>query len=140
MPSSDGISANRLLKTMRDYLVYLPVRLAEEAICLVSNHQTALAVGRFFGRLMYVLIGDRRQAAIENLTLAFGNELSAKEIRTLARKNFEHLGMMGVEFVRLKRWSQEEITERLEIKGINIQIGLENSKSIKIETITTNKK
>ena len=119
MPDSYGISIKKLAKALFDYLLYLLVRLAEEALCLIPNHLTALAVGRFFGRLMFIIVSDRRESAIENLTIAFGKERTSKEIRILARKNFEHLGMMGVEFVRLKRWSQNELAQRLEIKGSN---------------------
>ena len=85
MPNADGISSRSLAKSLFDYVLYLLVRLAEEALCLITSHLTALAVGRFFGRLMFIIIRDRRESAIENLTIAFGKERSAKEIRTLAR-------------------------------------------------------
>lgn len=105
------------LKIYAEYLVYIVFRLIEEAICLISKHERALAVGRFFGRIGYIIAWDRRQVAIENLTIAFSKERSQKEIRLLARKNFEHLGMLGVEFFRLRRWNHEELAERLTING-----------------------
>ena len=99
-----------------EYLVYLLFRLAEEAICLMPDDRTALAVGRFFGRLMFMLGGNRREAALENLTVAFGQERSPQEIRQIALRNFEHLGMLGVEFFRIRRWSREKLAEKLIIE------------------------
>jgi KDO2-lipid IV(A) lauroyltransferase len=89
----------------------------EALFCSIRPHERALAVGRFLGRLGFAIAFDRRRVAIENLTVAFGDELSPREIRNLARRNFEHLGMMVVEFFRLRRWSQEELSERLTIEG-----------------------
>ncbi len=96
-----------------EYLVYLLFRLAEEAICLMPDDRTTLAVGRFFGRLMFMLGGNRREAALENLTVAFGQERSPQEIRQIALRNLEHLGMLGVEFFRIRRWSQDKLAEKL---------------------------
>lgn len=100
-----------------EYLIYLLFRLFEEAFCLIPRDETALAVGRFFGRLMYLLAGERKQVALENLTIAFGSERTPDEIHRIARMNFEHLGMLGVEFFRIRRWSQEELAEKLILEG-----------------------
>ncbi|MBM4328701.1 MAG: lysophospholipid acyltransferase family protein [Deltaproteobacteria bacterium] len=105
------------IKLYLEYLTYLVVRLVEEALCLIPSLEKALAVGRAVGRLGFVLVPDRRQAAIENLTIAFGAERAPAQIRLLARRNFEHLGMMGVEFFRLRRWTQDELAERLILSG-----------------------
>jgi KDO2-lipid IV(A) lauroyltransferase len=100
-----------------EYLIYLVFRVAEEAICMIREDQKALAVGRFFGRLMFMLGGERRHAAIENLTIAFGKERGPKEIRLIALRNYEHLGMLGVEFFRIRRWSQEKLADKLILEG-----------------------
>ncbi len=77
------------IRVFWEYVVYLLVRLTEEAFCLLPSHDTALKIGRLLGRLMFLLAWDRRKAAIENLQLAFGNEMSPNERRALARKNFD---------------------------------------------------
>lgn len=105
------------MRVFLEYLVYLVFRLVEEAICLIPRDDKALAVGRFFGRLMFILGADRRRAAVENLTIAFGKERSPREIRRIARANFEHLGMLGVEFYRLRRWDQAKMAENLILTG-----------------------
>jgi len=62
--------------------------------------QTALAFGRFIGRLSMWMVRSRYRIAKENMGVAFP-ELSAAEIETNIRKNFEHIGMSGVEMLRL---------------------------------------
>jgi len=104
-------------KIFAEYLVYLFFRLIEEFFCALSDDGTALSIGRFFGRVMFVLGGDRRNAAIAHLAIAFGNEWTPAQIRMMARKNFEHLGMLGVEFFRIRRWSHEKLAEKLVIEG-----------------------
>ncbi len=105
------------IKIFLEYVVYLFFRLLEEAFCLMPSHEKALSVGQFIGRVIFVCARERRLATLENLDLAFGNEISASQRRLLARKNFEHLGMLPIEFFRIRRWTQADIAERLEISG-----------------------
>jgi Kdo2-lipid IVA lauroyltransferase/acyltransferase len=99
-----------------DYSVYLLVRFLEEILNLLPEH-AAIAFGRFVGRLIYVLIPDRREAVMENLTIAFGREHGHDWIVRTARKSFEHLGLVAVEFVRIRRWTQKQMAERIVIDG-----------------------
>lgn len=112
-PNSPGPRVNVFL----EYLVYLVFRGVEEAICRIRDDRTALAVGAFLGRVMFVAAWDRRATAVENLTLAFRRERTSREIWVLARKNFEHLGMLSMEFFRLRRWSHEDMVRRFIVRG-----------------------
>jgi Kdo2-lipid IVA lauroyltransferase/acyltransferase len=99
-----------------DYFTFLLVRFLEEVLNLLPE-PTALAFGRFVGRLVYVLLPDRREAAIENLTIAFGREHGHDWIVRTARKSFEHVGLLAVEFLRIRRWTQKEMAERIVLEG-----------------------
>ena len=99
-----------------DYGVYLMVRVFEGLIYLIPERATA-AAGRFLGRLAFVLLPDRREAAVENLTIAFGREQTSQWIRRTALHSFEHLGMLAVEFFSMRRWSQRKIAERIHVSG-----------------------
>jgi len=99
-----------------DYLLYLLVRLLEQVIICIPE-RTAVAAGAFLGRIVYVLLPDRRNAAIENLSTAFGGEKSPQWIVKTARKSFEHIGIVAVEFFRIRRWSQEDMAERIVVQG-----------------------
>ncbi len=103
-------------KLLVDYSLFLLVRLFEEILCLIPE-SWALATGRFLGRCAFVLIPDRREAAVENLTIAFGKEQSRQWILRTARKSFEHLGMLGVEFFLIRRWDQQKMEKRIVLEG-----------------------
>lgn len=99
-----------------DYTVYLLVRFLEEVLNVIPE-KWAYATGRFVGRLVWVLLPDRRHAALENLTIAFGKEKSPQWIARTARKSFEHVGVVATEFFLLRRWSEEQMASRIVIEG-----------------------
>lgn len=104
------------MKRIIYYLVYLAVRLLEMVITALPEKR-AFAFGRFLGRLGFVTLSDRRNAAYENLRIAFGAEESVAWIRRTARKNFEHLGLLGIEFLLIRRWTVQKMRQRLAIKN-----------------------
>lgn len=99
-----------------DYLVFLLVRLLEVVFNLIPQN-AAFAFGRFIGRLVWVLFSDRRAAALENLTIAFGRERSQEWITSTARKSFEHVGLMAIEFLLIRRWTQKNMAEKIVLQG-----------------------
>ena len=58
------------------------------------------------GKIGYSLDWEHRKVALENLHIAFGQEKSEEEIRSIAKATFRNLGMMGVEFFRIPGWTQ----------------------------------
>ncbi|MDQ1285265.1 MAG: Kdo2-lipid lauroyltransferase/acyltransferase [Thermodesulfobacteriota bacterium] len=99
-----------------DYFVYLLVK-AIETILNIIPESLARAFGRFLGRLAWIISKDRREAVIENLTIAFGKENSPHWIRLTALRSFEHVGLLIVEFFLIRRWSHKEIADRIIIQG-----------------------
>ena len=67
----------------------------------------ALALGSGIGRLAAHLFRNRRQLALDNLRRALP-ECSETEIAALVRQNFRHMGVSGVEMLRLDLWSAAE--------------------------------
>lgn len=98
-----------------DYLTYLLVRLLDEILNLLPE-KAAFALGRFVGRLVFILFSDRREAAIENLSIAFGKERPRTWILRTARRSFEHVGLVAVEFFRIRRWTQQDMADRILIE------------------------
>ncbi len=98
------------------YLVYLLVRLLEAVLNIVPE-KAVFAFGRFVGRTVYVLFSDRRSAAIENLTIAFGNEQSKEWIARTARQSFEHVGLLAAEFFLIRHWTQQDMAEKIVLEG-----------------------
>jgi KDO2-lipid IV(A) lauroyltransferase len=99
-----------------DYFVYLLVKAIETTLNIIPE-SWARAFGRFLGRLAWIISKDRREAVIENLTIAFGKEKSPQWIRLTALRSFEHVGLLIVEFFLIRRWSHKEIAERIIIQG-----------------------
>ncbi len=102
--------------TFIHYLVYLLVRLLEETLHRIPE-SAAFALGRFVGRLVFILFPDRREAALENLTIAFGDEQPQSWIQSTARKSFEHIGLLAVEFFLIRRWDQKKMAEKIILEG-----------------------
>jgi Kdo2-lipid IVA lauroyltransferase/acyltransferase len=109
---------NKRLKfiTFIDYAVYLLVLLSDALVNLLPERM-ASAFGRFIGRLGYMVLPDRRDAVIENLTMAFGRERPKTWIIRTARKSFEHFGLLLVEFFRIRRWSERDMAEKIALEG-----------------------
>jgi KDO2-lipid IV(A) lauroyltransferase len=59
-----------------------------------------LAFGRRLGDVLWLVLPRRRAVALENLRRSFGADRPAPEIRRLARRSFQHLGMNLVEICR----------------------------------------
>lgn len=84
------------LKHRLEYLVLLLV-----AVCVRSlPRSTALAFGRVVGRWSMRLLPGRYRLARDNMSRALP-ELSPDEIKQQLRKSFEHVGISGVEMLRL---------------------------------------
>lgn len=99
-----------------DYAVFLLVRFTEILLGIMPE-RAAMSLGKVSGRLVYVLFSDRRKAAVENLTMAFGRERSRDWIVRTARASFEHLGLLTIEFFRIREWTEKDCDERIIIDG-----------------------
>jgi len=60
-----------------------------------------IGISQVMGRIYYAFSRTEKQRAIRHLTLAFGREKSAAEIRRLARSVFLHFAMAGVDAARI---------------------------------------
>lgn len=96
------------MERMMQYISYLFLRFVCALIRLIPFKQ-AMILARFVGKVLFYVLAERRQIALDNLRHAFGNEKSEAEIREIAIKSFENLGMIGVEFIWIPT-----ITKRLD--------------------------
>jgi KDO2-lipid IV(A) lauroyltransferase len=78
----------------------------------------SLRAGRQLGRVMFHLDRGHRKVALENLHLAFGKEKSGEELLAIARRTFENLGMIAVEFFRIPKMDVETFKKRVRIEGL----------------------
>src|SRR5262249_45584893 len=82
-----GIS-RRLL--MFDYCVYLLYRI-EAAVLTALPLRVLYTIGSGVGFFGWILFGYYRRLALRNVTIAFGREKSARELRRLVRRHFQRL-------------------------------------------------
>jgi len=112
------------------YLIYLIVRCFGFFINLFPDG-VALWIGRQLGRWAYFLDFEHRRVAIENLKLAFGTEKNGDEIRSIALRTFQNLGMNLVEFLRSPSLDTEKLLEKVELEGrSHVEQALKRGKGI----------
>jgi Kdo2-lipid IVA lauroyltransferase/acyltransferase len=91
----------------------------------------SLWMGRGLGDVMYYLDLEHRKLALQNLFIAFGREKSEREIRSIAKRNFQNLGMMTIEFFRLPKMNVEAFQRKVNIEGLEIcKKALNNKKGL----------
>jgi KDO2-lipid IV(A) lauroyltransferase len=103
---------------MMSYPTYLLVKGSSFLVNLLPEG-FALWVGRQLGNMGYYLDWEHRKVALQNLHVAFGQEKSESEINAIARKTFQHLGMMVIEFFRIPRMDTETFKEKVSIEGLD---------------------
>lgn len=99
------------------YIVYWILRAFSFFVNLLPE-DLSLWGGRQLGRMMFYVDRGHRKVALENLHLAFGKEKSGEELLAIARRTFENLGMMAVEFFRIPKMDVETFKKRVKIEGL----------------------
>jgi KDO2-lipid IV(A) lauroyltransferase len=77
-------------------IIYKAVSASFKCMGLIPR-ALGVRVGGFLGRISFLANRKHREIALNNLTLAYGDEKSPREIRTLAKKVFENLGKIVFE-------------------------------------------
>jgi Kdo2-lipid IVA lauroyltransferase/acyltransferase len=89
--------------------------LLDKAGCM--PHEVIHKLARGVGRVWYRVDGRHRRVAIENLRIAFGDELDDKRREALCRMNFEHLARVMLEVVYLGKLCPDNVAEFADIEG-----------------------
>jgi KDO2-lipid IV(A) lauroyltransferase len=76
-------------------------------------------MGRQFGLMGFYLDREHRKVALQNLQIAFGQEKSEKELHAIAKRTFQNLGMMIVEFFRIPRMDIETFEKKVVVEGLD---------------------
>ncbi|MBI4768117.1 MAG: lysophospholipid acyltransferase family protein [Deltaproteobacteria bacterium] len=78
-----------------------------------------LRLGESLGWVLYRILKQKREAALNNLTIALGDRLGAKEGQALVKKSFQFLGRHFFEVCYLIRFDKEKLASYLEFKGVH---------------------
>ncbi|HEY5041165.1 MAG TPA: hypothetical protein VIK53_04115 [Verrucomicrobiae bacterium] len=76
-------------------------------------------LGRAGGALAFQLDGRHRRVVLDNLTLCFGGEKPAEEIRALAKENFRRIGENYLSAVKTAAMNFDQLKPHLEFSGFD---------------------
>ena len=94
------------------YCSYVALRLCESLIRLLPL-DGAFVIGEIGGELIYRSLRKRRATALANLRVAFGAEMSERQLRVLNRKHFRLLGANFLAGLKASTMPGEKIWERV---------------------------
>ncbi|MBU1042999.1 MAG: lysophospholipid acyltransferase family protein [Candidatus Omnitrophica bacterium] len=75
-------------------------------------------IGSILSRTYYICAGKNRKIALMNLRSALGNSFSKPELNLIASQSFNTMGHIVLDTVRYKDFSKQQLTESIEVEGI----------------------
>jgi lipopolysaccharide heptosyltransferase II len=102
---------------MLDFVVYLLYR-AGSAIAALLPLPFLFAAGQVLGFCAWLVSGKYRRLAQRNVAIAFADEKSPRELRSLVRRHFQRLGANLLCSAKLMRMSPDKILQRVKIENI----------------------
>lgn len=103
---------------MREAMIYWILYLLLYLISYIPR-PVGLRLGEFLGWALYRILKQKREAAFNNLAIAFGDQLGAEERQALVKKSFQFLGRHLLEACYLIRFDKEKLDSYLEFKGVH---------------------
>lgn len=77
-------------------------------------------LGNFFGSLFYVLSKRYRRVALKNLRLAMSDQMDENEMKSIAKRVFQHFSRGAFEFFYFLSLDKDHISAMIEVDGIEI--------------------
>ena len=101
---------------MFDYPVYLFYRAGTDLLTLLPL-PFLFAMGQISGAVAWLVLPHYRKLALRNVHIAFGDELSEKQMRRIVRRHFKQLGANLLCSVKFTRMPTEKILERVRLEN-----------------------
>ena len=99
-----------------DWLVTFIIRILG-AIVRSLPKRYALILGSGLGDFLHFSLKKRRQIALENLRIAFGDEMSTDERAQVCRRCFQQIGKTAIEFLRFPQLTFDNIWDEVTVEG-----------------------
>ena len=112
MSEADTMARNKL----KDSIVYRNV-LIFGWVCRLLPKKRAMSLGTTLGKLLFRLLKKRRQIALKNLQIAFGNDLDERQRREICKASFINLSKTIIEFMRFTKLNSENIWNEVTVEG-----------------------
>jgi len=121
-------------KRLKNNLVYFGAAAAYNFVNIIPR-KCALLLGETLGFLAYLLAKGERHKALTNLDRAFGNDVSFRRKKEIARKNFITIGRSLIEAMRLRKHFHRRMYSDIEVVGLdNFRKAYERGKGIVVIT------
>jgi lipopolysaccharide heptosyltransferase II len=102
---------------MLDFSIYLLYR-AGSAMVGALPLRAVFVVGETLGVCAWIVLRKYRRLALQNLTIAFGQEKSENELRVIARQHFQRLGSNLLCSIKLGVMPLEKIAEHVDVENV----------------------
>jgi len=103
-------------KRVRYRLEWLALRLAVKLVPLLPR-KGCFYLAHFLGALMPIFDRHRYGVALNNLEVAFGNQLSIQQRRKIARESFEHFARTMLDLLWSLRLTRENFSRYIELQN-----------------------
>lgn len=77
----------------------------------------AMRLGGAIGRFLHRALGKRRQIALQNLKMAFGDAFTDREHQEICLHSFINVGKTAIEFLRFPKLTRENIWREVSVTG-----------------------
>jgi KDO2-lipid IV(A) lauroyltransferase len=98
-----------------DFILILVIKSTQQMLRVLPE-KAQISFGKFIGRLAFVFLRNRKNVALANIRRVF-TDLTGKEIRAIARSNFEKMGINTIEFLLVPFIKERQIPERFSVEG-----------------------
>jgi len=88
-----------------------------KALLSILPRKLCLSWGKTIGLAFYYLDKRHRLIALSNLKTAFGKELSASELRRIARNSFIHFGKTFIDIIKLPHLGEDKRNALINVEG-----------------------
>ena len=113
---------------LKDSIVYQIVMFIA-LICRLLPQKLAMLLATIIGKLLFQTLKKRRQIALKNLQIAFGNKLNETERQEICKASFINLSKTTIEFMRFTKLNPKNIWNDVNVEGVeHLNIALEKGK------------
>ena len=125
-----GKKVKKKLQKIRRYALYISLLLSLK-FCKFLPYKLSLKTGSFLGAVSFIILRNLRKITIQNLKIAFEDEMKFSEIKQLAKDVFKEQGKNAFEMFKIEKLASKGIEKFVKIQGLeNLESALAMGKGV----------